>query len=851
MGNDRLVAAASNYGYVQVRQDEGSPKFLNDYCPEQGLYGAGIGFLTDGDAVVCTYYSGKTDSFERIWGQGYYRKIVKAHEYEVDQTILAPFGDDPVLISVVTVTNHRDDVADLRWIEYWGSQNNQFSYRNYMQASTLNDVAKAASMRRAFSERFAHRFELLPNGAGLAESQSFQGRTKEDVELWEHVEVARKNETAGFANKLSGFLPGAAMEDFSPPPTFLASLDAPIGGFTTDASSFFGNGGIDNPSNVDTKLNNALGAAGQSSAMILERSLRLRSGQSKTLCFLYGYVPEGFRIDELVRKYSADPAGELRRTSALWKADGLRFSVPAEPWVEREICWHNYYLRSGFTYDNFFREHIISQAGIYQYVWGFQGAARDPLQHTMPFNFSHPEFVRQVIRYTLKEVQPDGSIPYAIVGSGVPMPEKFTPSDQEMWLLWTAAEYILSTRDKSFLDEKIVDYQGRYPGSAGLTVREILARSYAHFTKVIGVGRHGLVRMLTGDYNDTVVDERVSKEFIDESYAQGESVLNSAMACYVLDYYASMLAYNGDTENADEAHAQAETQRQALGKNWSGRWFRRAWLGPQVGWVGEDRLWLEPQPWAIIGGAVTPEQRETLIAALNELVRRPSPIGAIMLSASENFSGRKSEVSDDGGISPRVNGTLIWALALADGELAWDEWKKNSLARHAETYPNTWYGIWSGSDTYNSVISKYPGQTMFIPHLADGRKSPSDWGLDWTDFPVMNMHTHAWPLYSAIKLLGFEFNERGVRFTPTLPFGEYAFSSQLLGLSKSAKGYSGWYAPSVSGKWEMELRLSDTEMTRLREVSINGSFKPLDRTSKTIRFTGASSSGMPLRWAVT
>ena len=36
VGNDRLVAAVSNYGYVQVRQDEGSPKFLNDYCPEKG-----------------------------------------------------------------------------------------------------------------------------------------------------------------------------------------------------------------------------------------------------------------------------------------------------------------------------------------------------------------------------------------------------------------------------------------------------------------------------------------------------------------------------------------------------------------------------------------------------------------------------------------------------------------------------------------------------------------------------------------------------------------------------------------------------------------------------------------------
>ena len=29
VGNDRLVGIASNYGHIQVRQDEGSPKFLN------------------------------------------------------------------------------------------------------------------------------------------------------------------------------------------------------------------------------------------------------------------------------------------------------------------------------------------------------------------------------------------------------------------------------------------------------------------------------------------------------------------------------------------------------------------------------------------------------------------------------------------------------------------------------------------------------------------------------------------------------------------------------------------------------------------------------------------------------
>ncbi len=89
------------YGYLQVRQDEGSPKFLNDYCPEEAPYGAGIGFLTDGTQMLSMYYPGNANSFERIFGEGYLRKTVKGHGYQVDQTIMAPFGDDPVMVSMV------------------------------------------------------------------------------------------------------------------------------------------------------------------------------------------------------------------------------------------------------------------------------------------------------------------------------------------------------------------------------------------------------------------------------------------------------------------------------------------------------------------------------------------------------------------------------------------------------------------------------------------------------------------------------------------------------------------------------------------------------------------------------
>ena len=122
VGNDRIIAAVSNFGYVQVRQDEGSPKFLNDYFPEQSHFGAGIGFLTDGEQVLSTYYPGHGESFDRIMGEGYFRKTVKGQKYAIDQVIFAPFGDDPVLLSAVTVTNHGNQDANLRWVEYWGCQ---------------------------------------------------------------------------------------------------------------------------------------------------------------------------------------------------------------------------------------------------------------------------------------------------------------------------------------------------------------------------------------------------------------------------------------------------------------------------------------------------------------------------------------------------------------------------------------------------------------------------------------------------------------------------------------------------------------------------------------------------------
>ena len=173
VGNDRLVAVASNYGYIQVRQDEGGPKYLNEFDPKRGQYAGGFGYLTDGDSFLSTYYPGNADSFERIFGIGYIQKKVIGHGYNVNQIIFAPFGDDPILISQITIINNRDMPVDLRWIEYWGCCMYQFSSSAFAALLSKKPSKHPRDIRHHFSNKFKHKFEEIPNRVGLQENKYF------------------------------------------------------------------------------------------------------------------------------------------------------------------------------------------------------------------------------------------------------------------------------------------------------------------------------------------------------------------------------------------------------------------------------------------------------------------------------------------------------------------------------------------------------------------------------------------------------------------------------------------------------------------------------------------------------
>jgi len=187
----------------------------------------------------------------------------------------------------------------------------------------------------------------------------------------------------------------------------------------------------------------------------------------------------------------------------------------------------------------------------------------------------------------------------------------------------------------------------------------------------------------------------------------------------------------------------------------------------------------------------------------------------------------------NGGIWPSLNQTLIWALATIDPAMAWDEWKKNSFARHADIYPDVWYAIWSGTDSYNSFRSKLPGETVNAQYFHG------------TDFPVLNLHAHACAMYSTTKLFGLEFTEDGLAISPDLPGESYRFESPLIGVIKSAGGsFEGWYAPSQAGTWSININLPLATLKRLTEAQVNGASVAIATgTDNTLHLKGSSEPG--------
>jgi hypothetical protein len=356
----------------------------------------------------------------------------------------------------------------------------------------------------------------------------------------------------------------------------------------------------------------------------------------------------------------------------------------------------------------------------------------------LPLVYAEPEMALSVLRNTAAWANPTGDLPYALDGAKRPTNMLWRPSDQNLWVLWLAAEYAAATGDLAAFDEPLAYHPAH--AARAVPLREHLRRQFLFFVHGVGRGARNHVRILNADWNDIALDTPgVSRELM---IARGSSVLNSAFASWVLGVFGGLAERLGEGALALQARSQAEDLRRLVAAAWNGRWFHRAYA-PTGAIVGDTDCWLEVQPWAILCGAADREQTRKLLGVIEDGHRYGSPLGARVKwpHTGQSDWGHGTQ----GGIWYAINMTLIWAAARVAPDLARDEWRRMTLRAHTGHYPEIWEGTLSGPDAWNAPEYSRPGRTWANPA-----------GFAMQSYPVHNLHAHAQPLLSYLRLLGVE-----------------------------------------------------------------------------------------------
>ena len=817
VGNDHIVAAAFNDGYTQLWSQDRLSQWANVYQPDRQHYAGGFGWLNVGGKVSSGLYLDRPASgpFERDFGVGYYHRRLSASGLEVTETVYAPFGDDPVLLEDVTISNASAVSKRASWFEYW---------------------------------------DVNPYDQALGES----GNRAVGRPTWDPA-----------TSTLSVTQSGRRGDDDAPLSIFGAAILGPVAGYETSVQSFFGNGTRAAPAEVAADhlagtLAPPSSDGNPSNALFAFRApLKLAPGQTVTLRYVYGMAHPN-QIAGLVSKYrgAANPYGASERAWASWlpKAD---FGAMLR-WVSRELEWDAYLLRSASVYEERCGHHTITQGGYYQYFFGYNLGFRSWPHYMLPIAYADPELAREILRYAIS-LQPEGTnqFPYG-TGALCERVDLGTSNDLDFWLLLAASEYGLGSRDTSFFDQQLPFYYLKGTASAW----DHIKLAYRHQEAMLGPhgGYETAAEGATGDWSD------FSTEFLQMS----ESMLVTAQLAYAYPRLAQLADLRGDHAFAAELRASGARNLATLRREWTGKgWYSRGYSG--VHQIGEGVIFGEPQPWGILAGAPSPRQATTLVANIHRFldgigappqVHGPTRIGSAIVPARNDpdvtergptpldsyaptpdlFGASNPNSTMDnasewvGGTWFDVNGWLTWALGELDGVVpnassdAWSEYTRNTLANHATQFPNHWDGTISVDDACEGYYSS----------------DPSFCGVSLsTDYNGQITEQATWMVMDAIRLAGITPTESGYRIAPHFPFARFSVRLPQLGVASEPSRMRGYLTPQQSGRVRLDVKLPAGVNPNTVTTWANGQVVPHTVAGGFVSFSLTATANQPADWAVT
>jgi hypothetical protein len=845
IGNGRgLVAMAHASGAVEIYSQDRGHKWINGVDtwsdPSNPTYplqlGGGFNYYT----IVRGQASSPVGStrFEdlpvnraaqmqtRRFGVGYFETVTHDAEITLRRRVFAPDADARALVAHVSVENPTDKPLHYEIVEFWDVSIHQLPLELLTSDLGLPGVTESIDRRRrALMAQFTQHVQ-------------WYGDARVAV-----VQTTAKTLPSNVHDRLA-----VSKIDYFPDPIYLAVLDD---GAAPDAVSLNDSelwpDAERRPPEAAARPGDATSRAidldgdGQHAILAVRVPVDVPAHGTVTRRFAFGYVPGGGAPDAAVAELRARGETLVRDTDASWRARLVWAAFPglqAAGVMQREIAWAAYNAIANTTFDEYRNVLLLGQGGAYKYIHGMDGAMGDLALFAEAMVLIDARIAHDTLVYAMA-TQLGGTqstpwrFPYATHGVGA-----FSDviiynqrSDAYYFVPAAIARYIAVTRDTDFLARPVPFY----PRSAGESgdVIEHIRRALQYGTETLGFGARGIVAIGTGDYADGInalATEPATPKGTSSTYNAGAIVYGFPLAADIIE--------RRDAALATSLRALAASQAEALlQRAWEGHYFYRGFvdsgnpLAPQI-------FFLEPQVFPILTGIVDDPRREL---ALGEVVARlETPIGAlsnVTIGSGTGVGGPDRPLV--GGIWPVANAWLTGAYARRDASQAWSSFVRNTLAAHAEAYPDLWYGIWTGPDSFNGPDNARPGE-------ADAHAVTA-----LTDYPALNAHMHTGPLRALMQIVGVEGTRDGLRITPRVPTETFTVEWPRLWLRSTPQSIEGQLVASSDGPVQMEVALPSglREAATLR-VTADGVETAATVSGDVLRFVLPGRADVAVPWRV-
>ena len=390
-----------------------------------------------------------------------------------------------------------------------------------------------------------------------------------------------------------------------------------------DRTEFLGrNGTVHDPAAMyRAHLSGKVGAALDPCGAI-QVTLELAEGQQREVVFRLGAASGAEATVRLVQRFRGSEAARdaldavIRHwrhalTAVQVRTPDVALNVLTNGWLVYQTLGCRLWARSGY----------YQSGGAY----GF----RDQLQDVMALVHAKPDLVRAHIALCASRQFVEGDVQHwwhPPSGRGV----RTHCSDDYLWLPLATSRYVLTTGDKSILDETAAFLEGRPVNPEDDSYYDSPIRSdesatiYQHCVRAIEhglrFGIHGLPLIGSGDWNDGM--NLVGR------HGKGESVWLAFFLCYVLGEFAKVARICADSSFADRCETEAIQLRQRIEQNaWDGNWYRRAYFddGSPLGSLTNAECQIDSvaQSWSVlsrVGDAA--RSRLAMNAVDTRLVRR-------------------------------------------------------------------------------------------------------------------------------------------------------------------------------------------------------------------------------------